>query len=271
MSGTDIAALRRMISSIDGNRPHDGTRSADAFTLGFDDADHAFPHGVPRDAVHELFAMHGGAASAVAGFALSLFLRAAPPQTSLIWLDEDAIAAEHGGLYPPGLISLGFDPERLLLVRCATANDVLKGTSDALEAGRDAIGGIIATITGAPRCLDLTASRRLLLGAREAGLPVFLLRNGDPATNSAAVTRWRIGAAPSRSSGAQAPGHPTFDVTLERNRHGSTGHWIMEWNNEQSRFEAPQTIGQTTPFSGPVVSPSFNGQVAARRSPLRRQ
>ena len=194
MSGIDIAALRRMVTAIAGNDPQGSfasrTGSEDrcgfartrSFTLGLAGADAAFPHGLAGDALHEVFAENPGAHMAATGFALAFAARAAEHSTQdrrpIIWIEEEKAASEYGGLYPPGLHAFGIDPSRLLIVRCPTAQDVLKAANDALEAGSGGkashlVSGVVASVTGQPKCLDLTASRRLLLATETAQLPVI--------------------------------------------------------------------------------------------------
>ena len=249
MSGIDIAALRRMVTAIAGNASQSnftdetgtGNGRARSFTLGLAGADDAFPHGLAGDALHEVFADNPGAHMAATGFALALTLRASQSKRPIIWIEEEAAASEYGGLYPPGLHAFGIDPSRLLIVRCPSAQDVLKAASDAVDAGSGQkashfISSVVASVTGQPKCLDLTASRRLLLATQAAQLPLILLRSHRTSVQSAAVSRWRVAQALSRSSGANAPGRPAFSAVLERNRHGTCGQWIMEWNNETFEF-----------------------------------
>ena len=72
--------------------------------------------------------------------------------------------------------------------------------------------------------LDLTASRRLALAAEQSGVTLFLLRLEAQPVPSAADTRWTVGAAPSRSLEADAPGPPMFEIELLRRRAGPAGH-----------------------------------------------
>ncbi len=151
---------------------------------------------------------------AATGFALAMALRASPSRRPVIWIEEESASSEYGGLYPPGLHAFGINPSRLLIVRCPTAQDVLKAANDALEeaSGKasNLISGVVASVSGQPKCLDLTASRRLLLATETAHLPVILLRSHQTGVQSAAVSRWRVAPASSRSSGANAPGKPVF-------------------------------------------------------------
>jgi len=258
VSGIDIAALRRMVTAIAGNDPTNsfagekepGSARERSFTLGFDDADSAFPKAIAGDALHEVFADNPGAHMAATGFALALALRSSQPKKPIIWIEEEVAASEYGGLYPPGLHAFGIDPSRILIVRCPSAQDVLKAASDAVDAGSGQkashfISSVVACVTGQPKCLDLTASRRLLLATQAAQLPLILLRSHRTGVQSAAVSRWRVAPALSRSSGANAPGRPAFSAILERNRHGRCGQWIMEWNNETFEFGAAERNGRT--------------------------
>src|SRR3546814_11674827 len=82
--------------------------------------------------------------------------------------------------------------------------------------------------------LDLTASRRLALAAEKSGTTLLLLRTGADPVPSAAQTRWSVASAPSRAFAANAPGTPTFDITLLRQRSGPSGtSWRLEWNRYQ--------------------------------------
>ncbi|PYE89320.1 ImuA family protein [Phyllobacterium leguminum] len=273
MSTVDLSALRRAVAAIDGKDAQGDDSRRSVFTLGVDEADRVFAGGLRRGALHEIFAAQAGDAGAAMGFALALALRASDGERPVVWLEEDVVGRESGGIYPPGLAALGFDPQRLLVVRCPSAKDVLRGASDALEVA--GIGAVVIAPWGAPKCLDLTASRRLQLAAREGDVPAFLLMQDNTPGGSAALARWRIAAAPSQSSGGWAsggwasggwasgigtPGAPAFDVTLLRNRQGATGHWIMEWNIDENIFKPVET------FSGAMVPVPFHRPAAARKS-----
>ncbi|WP_153020085.1 ImuA family protein [Paramesorhizobium deserti] len=257
MCTVDLSALRRAVAAIDGKDSREDGARRSVFTLGFAEADRVFAGGLPRGALHEIFAAEAGDAGAAMGFALALALRASDADRPVVWLEEDVAVGESGGLYPQGFAALGFNPQRLLVVRCPSARDVLRGASDALEVA--GVGAVVIAPWGAPKCLDLTVSRRLLLAAQAADVPALLLRHG-PAGGSAALTRWRVAAAPSHSSGARAPGLPAFDAELSRNRQGTTGHWIMEWNSDENIFRPVEA------FSGAVVPAPFHGPAAARKS-----
>lgn len=254
MTIVDLAALRREIASINEN-----ARSAhrSAFDLGDSALDRIFRDGLQRGSLHEVLAQEVGDAGAATGFTIALALRASSDQSPILWVEEDFAAQEHGFPYAPGLYNLGLDPQRLIFVRCSSPQDVLKAASDSL--GIRGTGAVIIAPWSNPKCLDLTASRKLLLTAQQTDVPAFLLRLGAVPTENAAVTRWLIRAAPSQSSGANAPGYPVFDATLIRNRQGMTGQWILQWESDDHVFR------QIEPVSGAVVS------TPAYRSPQMRK
>jgi len=211
--------------------------------LGHDAADRTLRGGLLRGALHEIFARDTSAF----GFTAGLARRAAGPKT-LLWSVQDYSALEHGAVSPTGLAEFGIDPACLLLLRAANATDALRAGADAL--GCSGLGAVIVEIPGHPKILDLAASRRLVLGAQSKGVTVFLLRPDAQVEPSAAETRWLIGAA--RSADSDDWGHPRFDVDLTRNRHGETGHWVMEWCCDDGAFRQSEDWAA---YSGAVVCP----------------
>jgi len=192
--------------------------------------------------LHEVFADdgHGGAAT---GFAAAL-ARLCQNEKSLFWIRQDFSALEQGEISAYGFFQLGLDPGRLFLMRAADACDALRAGLEALTCRF--LGSVVLEIPGAPRILDLTATRRLQLAAREHGVTVFLLRFAAKPEPSACETRWFVKAAPSQE---EEWGSPVLDVKLERNRHGPTGHWVMEWSADGFFRKAD---------SGHLAAASFN-------------
>lgn len=255
MTAANLEALRRDIIFLGKTIQSNSLRSF--FHFGEKAVDSVFREGLQRGAIHEVFASQAGDAGAATGFIIALALRAAASHSPIIWVEEDFAERENGVPYAAGLHDFGLAPERLIIVRCSTSQDVLKAACDSL--GTAGMGAVIIAPWSNPKCLDLTASRKLLLTAQQADTPAFLLRLGAAPADNAAVTRWMIRAAPSRSSGANAPGHPVFDASLIRNRMGMTGRWLLEWESDDHVFK----LGK--PVSGPLVSiPSY-------RSPQERR
>ncbi len=215
--------------------------------LGHGPADLDLGGGLLHGVLHEVFAKTGHEASAT-GFALGLASRVAATKR-LLWIGQDFSAHEFGALSPSGLLELGLDPARLLSLSVANASDGLRAANDALSCA--GLGTVVIEIAGNPKILDLTASRRLTLAAVQKSVTAFLLRLGAKPEASTAETRWlvRAGLSPGRNENW---GYPTFEASLIRNRHGKTGHWLMEWNCDGRIFQS------STADHGDLVSAAAN-------------
>ncbi|WP_238858380.1 ImuA family protein [Faunimonas pinastri] len=262
---SDIARLEGRMSeaeklSLDG-APADakGTMAAgpaaarlasDRLSLGVPELDTLLQGGLARAALHEIRTAETRDASAAAGFVLALLASAregekAAPGT-VLWVSSAESRRETGTLYGPGLAAMGLDPARIVWVEAARPVDAVW----AFEAGL-ACKGLSFAVCELRRaaCLDLTATRRAALRARETGVTGFLLRVASPAEPSAAETRWRLSARPAGQIGALANGvgRTAWRLDLEKNRLGRTGAFIVEWNGHERRF-ATRSLAED--FSG---------------------
>ncbi len=219
--------------------------------LGHPAVDACLRGGILQGALHEIFPAAAGDATAACGFAV-LLAGCVAPKRRVLWLRPDFAALEHGEISALGLIELGLDPMRFLLLRAPDAISALRAASDALSCA--ALGALVIEIPGAPKILDLTASRRLVLAAAQTGVTAFLLRLDAQAQSSAAETRWFVRAARSAANNENW-GQPLFETDLVRNRHGRTGHWVMEWNCDDGFFRAADP--------GAVVSAPLHRPAAA--------
>lgn len=210
--------------------------------LGHASADACLFGGILKGALHEVYPAKGGEEAAAAGFAVALAARVAE-RKRVLWLRPDFSALEHGEISPLGLLELGLDPSRFLLLRAPDAASILRAGLDALSC--TALGALVLEIPGAPKLLDLAASRRLVLAAAQSGVTAILLRLDASSEASAAETRWLVRPAPSRRNNENW-GSPLFDAELVRHRHGRLGHWTMEWRCDDGLFAATD--------SGAVVS-----------------
>jgi protein ImuA len=227
--------------------------------LGHDAADRALKGGLARGALHEIFA-HPGHETAATGFASVLCARLAGAKP-ILWIRHDYCALEFGELAATGLLELGIDPQRFILLRAAHVQDALKAASDALACA--ALGSVVIELSGSPRILDLTASRKLTLSAAATNVPVLLLRfSAEPDANGA-ETRWRIRGAGSEEQDENW-GRPVFEAELIRNRHGNTGCWVMEWCCDSGACR------EIAADRGAVVPASFDGPAAAALDKDRR-
>lgn len=242
-----LAALREAVARIDRSRPSDLARESGEVRLGHPPADACLGGGLRRDALHEVFPAAAGDEAAATGFALAL-ARIAGGGRPLVWVRQDMAGREVGEPYAPGLVEIGLDPARLVIVHAADAVAALRCAADALHC--EGLGAVLLEPWGQPRSLDLTASRRLSLAAG-AGVTAIALRPAGRPCPSAADTRWRIAAAPTSSQWSA----PVFAAELLRNRRGPAGRWIMEWNRDEARLaDARPDAGR--PPAHPVAAPA---------------
>jgi protein ImuA len=200
-----------------------------AVPLGNATVDGVLGGGLRPGALHEVFA-RGWSGS---GFAVLLALLAAGTKT-LFWVRPDYEAMEYGVLSPAGLLELGGDPRQLVMVRTRGSPDALSAAGDILACPH--VGALLLELEGAPKCLDLVASRRLVLAAEESGVTTVMLRAGATPAPSAALTRWQVGSAPS-SPRDDDWGNPVFDAQLVRHRLGGLGRFLLTWNPEHGCFD----------------------------------
>lgn len=216
--------------------------------------------------LHEFYAAResDGAAASGVGMALAGLDR----QRSILWVRHGAVDREIGAPYGPGLAEYGQDPGRVVLL---AARDPMAALQAGLEGARTAgLAAVAIELWGEAKAYDLTASRRLVLAARTSGTLVLVTRIAAEPRASAAETRWRLTAAPSRALPARAPGAPAFDLTLLRARDGREGlRLLVEWNRDERRFvardgavdadlAAPSRRGDGAAPSGAVVAVSFD-------------
>jgi protein ImuA len=189
---------------------------------------------ISKGALHEFYGESEADAPSLCAFAL--LLGAINTNRATLWVRQTHLAAETGEPHPPGMAELGVDPTSLLFVR---ASDGLSALQAGFEGARcAALNAVMIEMRGEARAYDLTASRRLALAAKTSGVPVFLLRTGAKAQASAAQTRWRVRAAPSRALAGKALGPPAFHLTLLRARNGQEGlHYDLEWSRDARTFE----------------------------------
>jgi protein ImuA len=233
-----LGELREQIRALEGwGAGAAGTagKTAAILSLGIPDIDCRLPWGgLPRGALHEIFAADVDDAGAATGFCAALAaMLLKNGRGSVLWC-EGSRALDAGGLYAPGLARFRLPPERLIAVRAARDADVLWAMEEGLRAGR--LAAVIGEIDG----ISLTASRRLQLAAEQGGVAALLLRPQSPApAPSAALTRWRIGARP--NAGQQTDPEPGLGAAgwraeMFRCRGGGGHAWEVEWRDETGGF-----------------------------------
>ena len=228
--------------------------------LGHAPADACLRGGLPRGALHEVFPAHAGHEPAAIGFAAALAIRVGLGK-KLLWIGRDFSALEFGALSASGLLELGLDPSRLLLLRVADAACALRAAGDALTCS--SLGAVVVEIPGAPKILDLTSSRRLTLAAAAHDVPAVLLRPAARPAASAAETRWLISATPSLLENEDCV---LFDAELSRNRHGVAGRWVMEWSVDDGVFKSFEGAAHSGAMAAAPADGPDSAQERFRRS-----
>ncbi len=264
-----LAALRAAL-----DRPGE-TRATAFVPLGHGPADACLKGGLRQGTIHEVYAAEASHEPAATGFALTLAARLAGARRWLLWVRQDFAALEEGEPNGMGLAELGLDPSHVLMVRAADAAAVLRATAEGLAT--PSLGAVILEPWGEPKLFDLVTSRRLTLAAARNNVTAILLRPGAEPWPSAAETRWLIRAAKSRNGqddwgqenwgretwGRETWGTPAFDASLVRNRHGTTGQWVMEWNCDDRVFQTgaayPRTMA-AAPADGPATARAAFGR-----------
>lgn len=233
-SSQSLAGLRKHIARLaaDGgqtSRPAEGWLAS-----GHAGFDAALGGGLAIGRTHEFFAADALDGTSAAAFAALLALRT-PGKMPLIWLRTADAGGRTGHIYAPGIAELGGDPDRLLLVETPDPKMLLACANDAIRCAGSA--AVIVESWGKFPLLDLTAGRRLALGARDAGTTLLMLRLNAVPVPSVAETRWSVAAAASRALEANAPGAPAFDLELLRWRAGPAGgRWRLDWNHDNKSF-----------------------------------
>ena len=252
-SFSQLAALRRRVARLAADGGAASRPAGGALASGCAAFDEALGGGLAAGRVHEFFAADALDATSAAAFAALLALRT-PGTAPLIWLRTADAARRTGSIHAPGIAELGGDPGRLLLVETPDPKLLLACANDAVRCTGSA--AVIVESWGAFPLLDLTAGRRLTLGARDAATVLLMLRLNAAPAPSVAETRWSVAAAPSRALAAEAPGAPAFDLELLRWRAGPAGgRWRLDWNHDENAFRPGEAA-----LSGALLP------VAARRA-----
>ncbi|MGK2909049.1 MAG: ImuA family protein, partial [Sphingobium sp.] len=220
---SSLSALKRRIAKIGQERP---TESHAFRPTGHERIDQAIGGGVAQGCLHELFATDPEDSGSATGFAAMIAMLLGG---DIIWLRQEAAQKSSGRLHAAGLVDLGLDPSRLLLGLLPDPPSVLRAAADVVRCPE--VGVAVVELWRRPPALDLTASRRLALAAEASGVTVLLLRIDAEPTPSAARTRWAVRSAASAPLEANAPGYPTLEIELLRQRgRPAGGCWQVEWD-----------------------------------------
>ena len=230
------------LSSGPGNNTQQTSASFDIPAL-----DQHLNGGMCTNALHEVRCSLARDFACAAGFVLGLAAQFGKQDTrKVVWVIDPAASVDSGLPFPDGLSEYGIDPKRMIFVRPITLQDALWSADQAARCSD--LSAVIFQIKGNPKAFDMTATRRLMLRARESGVLVCVLRQSGQEEASAAATRWHVEIMPSRPDAdfEHGPGQARHVHTLERNRHGRTGQWTLTWNPENRAFEDGTSKLETT-------------------------
>jgi len=221
--------------------------------LGLAPLDRALGGGLRFGVLHEVRGAETRAAGPAHGFVTALIaLLARADSRPVLWVSEATVLRETGRAYGPGLARFGLDPGRLLVVSVEKPGEALWVFEEGLRCA--GLAAVIAEVWGNPAVLDLTASRRLALRARDGGVTGFLLRQGGAAEPGAALTRFAVAPRPADDADfSLGIGRPSWRLRLERNRLGSAGTFDVEWDHAEGAFREP--AGHSALPVGPSAVP----------------
>ncbi len=228
-----LAALRAEVRAIESAGPE---IARDCLAFGVEAIDRRLAGG--GLAVPGLHEIAGAGASLADDAAATLFLagvaaRLGGGEGTVLW------ALSRRDLFAPGLAAAGLGPARVLYAECRNDEEVLA----VMEEGLRHRG--LAAVVGEVGRAAMASSRRLQLASEEGGTAALLLKRwrkagADPlAETSAAVTRWRIGSAPSSPLPVEGIGRPRWHVHLARQRGGEPFELLLEGSDAQGRLALP--------------------------------
>ncbi|WEK43694.1 MAG: protein ImuA [Candidatus Sphingomonas colombiensis] len=233
---TIIAELRETLRAIEG----DGHRRREVLPFGIDAIDTRLAVGGLRlDALHEIAPASANLADDACATLLMAGL-AARAWGPVLWV------VRRRDLFAPGLYQAGLSPERVIYAEARDDAELLALMEEGIR--HRGLGAVL----GETKRAATAATRRLQLAA-EGGRTIALLMkrhardDADPlAVPSAAVTRWRVAAAPSaplptRGLGGGL-GRARWHLSLARQRGGDPFDLIVEAVDETGRLALPAAL-----------------------------
>ena len=230
--------LRQALATLDNDKGF-SLAEEELRPLGLPAVDAVLGGGLACAALHELAPAAPAQFGTAAGFALALAALHTAGGRSALLIQTDFAALEAGAPYGPGLDCFGLPMERLIVLRVPRPVDALWACEEALKSRGVAV--VIAELPEAGEAADFTATRRLTLAARAGGGLGLLLRHRPLPIATAATTRWQVAAAPSAPDRFGGLGLTAFDLSLNRNRRGRCGRFIVCWDHHECLF-LPQTL-----------------------------
>lgn len=247
--------LRQALATLDKDKGF-SLGEEESQPLGLPAIDAALGGGLACAALHELAPAAPAQFGTAAGFALAIAALRTATGRSALFIQTEFASLEAGAPYGPGLDGFGLPMERLIMLRVPRPVDALWACEEALKSRGVAV--VIAELPEAGEAADFTATRRLTLAARAGGGLGLLLRHRPLPIATAATTRWQVAAAPSAPDRFGGLGRTAFDLSLNRNRRGQSGRFIVSWDHHACAF-LPQTL------SLGVAAAADDGSIDPRR------
>ena len=211
------------------------TRPVLAF--GIEEIDQVLPGGgLARGALHEVA---GGGNGAVHGSAAAIFAAgiAARARGKVLW------CVTRQDLFAPAVAQAGLAAGRVIYVECGDEKTLLACFEEGLR--HSGLGAVVAEVAR----LSMTASRRLQLAAESSGAIGIAIRRWRRPTDAAdfgqptaAVTRWRVTALPSRPLPVPGVGRARWQLELIRCRAGESAVFEVEACDAKGRLALPSDV-----------------------------
>lgn len=245
-----LAALRAQLTQAE-------SRRGPVLSFGLSPLDERLAgHGLDGWGLHEIAAASAalGDDAAATLFAAGIAARFAhAPGATILW------ALSKFDLYAPGLEQVGLGPDKILYAQGRKDSEVLALAEDGL---RD---GALACVVAEVKAADQSATRRLHLAATDGGTPMLLYRRHRARDRcpfdqpSSAMTRWRIGCAPSGRLPHPGVGRAHWSVELVRQRNGNPFSLEVEACDDQGRLALPAAACDRT--APPERAPAQAGAI----------
>ncbi len=202
----------------------------------------------------EVFAATSEASGAGLALALALDEAQAGEERPWLWVQDARALKLNGRPYRPGLPA-GLR-NRLIHVSAKTPEDALFALEEGLRC-RD-LAFVIGELTGNPKALNFTASRRLSFAAEKHGTPLWLIRLDAARDLSSVRMRWEARAAPSLPPrwDAYAPGKPAWSAELFRARAFPPGQWVLAGDWGELEVSASTGSARAGVGSGAFTDPA---------------
>ncbi len=198
--------------------------------------DHWSPDLKEQPTKNEIFCRLDDASGA--GFALALAAQSSAGKPWL-WVQDKQSRSRGGMPYIHGL------PQsirhNLHYIAAQTCEDALFAMEEGLRCA--GLSFVIGELSGNPKALGFTASRRLAVASEACGVPLYLLRFDASRQLSAARMRWDVAVAPSLPHrwDNRAPGAPQAQAELFRTRLYRPGCWWLTHEGDKLSIAMPET------------------------------